>query len=201
MKNRSLLLLVMITALAAASAAKHRKPAPAAVPSGNPATVPATYVIAPDDVLDVEVWGNPQLSRQVPVRPDGKISLPLIDDVQAAGLTATQLAAAVTDKLKKFVTDPQVTVIVTAVNSQHVYILGEVNRSGMIALAPHMTVLQALSSAGGFTNFANPKKIYILRNEDGKQVKYPFNYKDVMKGRNLDQNIELKPNDEIIVPQ
>lgn len=167
-----------------------------------PATAPVStsYLIAPDDVLAIDVWKETEISRTVPVRPDGKISLPLLNDVQAAGLTATDLASAITEKLKKFIANPQVTVIVTAVNSQKVYVLGEVLRAGVLPLLPSMTVLQAISSAGGFTQFANQKGVYVLRTENGQQVKYPFNYKEVIKGVNIQQNIVLKPGDTIVVP-
>jgi polysaccharide export outer membrane protein len=168
------------------------------------APVPATndpgYVIGPQDVLDIDIWQEKELSRSVPVRPDGKISLPLLDDVQAAGLTPTQLADQLTTKFKKFVTGPQVTVIVTQINSQRVYILGESAHPGAYPLLPGMTVLQALSSAGGFTIFADLKKIYVLRKEGAKQEKFPFNYKEVIGGKNPEQNIELKAGDQIIVP-
>jgi polysaccharide biosynthesis/export protein len=158
------------------------------------------YVIGPQDVLDISVWKEAELTRTVPVRPDGKISLPLLNDVQAAGLTPTQLAAQITTNLKKFVTDPQVTVIVSQINSQRVYIMGEVTRAGAYPLLPNMTLLQALSSAGGFTQFANLKKIYMFRTENGKQVKYPFNYKDVVDGKRSDENVTLKAGDTIVVP-
>jgi polysaccharide biosynthesis/export protein len=164
------------------------------------ATPDPNYIIGPQDVLDIDVWKEAELTRDVPVRPDGKISLPLLNDVQAAGLTPTQLSEELTTELKKFITDPQVTVIVTQINSQRVYILGEMTRPGAYPLLPGMTVLQALSSAGGFTQFANLKKIYVLRNEDGKQVKFPFNYKEVVKGNNAEQNITLKAGDQIVVP-
>ncbi len=165
-----------------------------------PATADPNYVIGPQDVLDIDVWKETELTRSVPVRPDGKISLPLLNDVQAAGLTPTQLSEEITTELKKFITDPQVTVIVTQINSQRVYILGEMTRPGAYPLLPGMTVLQALSSAGGFTPFANMKKIYVLRNEGGKQEKFPFNYKEVVKGKNAEQNIVLKAGDQIVVP-
>jgi polysaccharide biosynthesis/export protein len=164
------------------------------------ATPDPNYIIGPQDVLDIDVWKEAELTRDVPVRPDGKISLPLLNDVQAAGLTPTQLSEELTTELKKFITDPQVTVIVTQINSQRVYILGEMTRPGAYPLLPGMTVLQALSSAGGFTPFANLKKIYILRTEGGKQVKFPFNYKEVVKGNNAEQNIVLKAGDQIVVP-
>jgi polysaccharide biosynthesis/export protein len=165
-------------------------------------TAPAdpNYVIGGQDVLDISVWKEAELTRTVPVRPDGKISLPLLNDVQAAGLTPTQLAAQITTSLKKFVTDPQVTVIVTQINSQRIYILGEVNRAGAYPLLPNMTVLQGLSSAGGFTIYANQKKIYMFRIENGKQVKYPFNYKEVIAGKQTEENVLLKAGDTIVVP-
>lgn len=159
-----------------------------------------SYVIGPTDVLDISVWKEPEVSRTVPVRLDGRISLPLLNDVQAAGLTPTQLAAHITESLKKFMTGPQVTVIVVTINSQRIYILGEVTRAGAFPLLPGMTVLQALSGAGGFTLFANVKNIYILRQENGQQVKYAFNYKDVANGKKPEQNIVLKAGDTIIVP-
>jgi polysaccharide export outer membrane protein len=170
---------------------------------GGPQKAPTqdpNYVIGAQDVLDISVWKEPELTRNVPVRPDGKISLPLLNDVQAAGLTPTALAAQLTTSLKKFVTDPQVTVIVTQINSQRIYILGEVNRAGAYPLLPGMTVLQGLSSAGGFTQFANLKKIYMFRMESGKQVKYPFNYKDVVSGKHPEENVALQAGDTIVVP-
>jgi len=158
------------------------------------------YVIGPQDVLDISVWKETELTRTVPVRPDGKISMPLLNDVRAAGLTPNQLAAQITTSLKRFVTDPQVTVIVTQINSQRVYILGEVTRTGAYPLLPEMTMLQALSSAGGFTQFANRKKIYMFRIENGKQVKYPFDYKAVIDGKRTDENVVLRAGDTIVVP-
>ncbi len=169
-------------------------------PAQKAATEDPNYVIGAQDVLDISVWKEPELTRSVPVRPDGKISMPLLNDVQASGLTPLQLAAAITTGLKKFVTDPQVTVIVTAINSQRIYILGEVTRAGAYPLLPNMTVLQALSSGGGFTQFAKITKIYVLRVENGKQEKHPFNYKDVIAGKAGDQNIFVKAGDTIVVP-
>ncbi len=164
------------------------------------ATTDPAYVIGPEDVLDVSVWKEPDVSRVVPVRPDGRISLPLINDVQAAGLSPQQLAGAVSEKLKKYLNGPQVTVIVTAINSQRVFVVGEVLRAGAFAMLPGMTVLQALSSAGGFTTFADVKKIHVVRLRNGKQVEIPFNYRDVLKGDNSEQNIKLQPGDTIVVP-
>ncbi|PYU50475.1 MAG: sugar transporter [Acidobacteria bacterium] len=166
----------------------------------SPVSSDPNYVIGPQDTLDISVWKEPDLTRTVPVRPDGKISLPLLDDVQAGGLTPAQLRADITQRLKKYFTDPRVTVIVTTIGSQRIYLMGEVTRAGAYPLLPGMTLLQALSSAGGFTQFANTKNIYLLRVENGKQVKHPFNYKDVVNGKNTAQNTVLKAGDTIVVP-
>ncbi len=157
------------------------------------------YVIGANDNLHISVWKEPDLTTSLPVRPDGKISLPLLNDVLAAGLTPMQLADSITEKLKKYIADPRVTVVVTAMNSQRIYVVGEVTHTGAMPLFPNMTVLQALSSAG-FTQFANLKGIYVLRTQNGKQTKLPFNYKEVVKGRNTQQNIVLKPGDQVVVP-
>jgi polysaccharide biosynthesis/export protein len=158
-----------------------------------------SYVIGPDDTLHISVWKEQDLTATLPVRADGMISLPLLNDVRAAGLTPMQLAADLTVKLKKYVTDPRVTVVVTAMNSQRVYVLGEVMHTGPMNLLPHMTVLQALATAG-FTQFANTKKIYVLRTENGKQNKIPVNYKELIKGEAMSQNMVLKPGDTVVVP-
>lgn len=172
--------------------------------SAQDATEPASgsapdYVIGPDDMLHISVWKEDELTNTLPVRPDGKISMPLLNDVQAAGLTPMQLAASVTEKLKKYLADPRVTVVVTQMNSQRIYVTGEVQHTGAMNLAPNMTVLQAVASAG-LTQFSNPKGIYVLRTENGKQQKFLFNYKQVVKGESMDQNILLKPGDTIVVP-
>lgn len=167
--------------------------AAAAVASNDP-----SYKIGPQDMLRIDVWKEPDISRIEPVRPDGKISLPLLNDVQAAGLTPMELANKIAEGLKKFMNSPQVTVSVTEINSRRVYVNGEVNRPGAFSLLPAMTALQALSSAGGFTQFANRKKIYVLRTEDGKQVKHPFNYKEVVDGKAPD--MPLQAGDIIVVP-
>jgi len=175
--------------------AKSDKPAATAQDTG----APSDYVIGADDTLRISVWKEPDLSEILPVRPDGKISMPLLNDIPAAGLTPLQLKDSITEKLKKFIADPRVTVVVTAMNSQRVFVSGEVLHSGPIALLPHMTVLQALSQAG-FNQFANLKGIYLLRTENGKQEKIPFNYKEVIKGNRPEQNIMLKPGDTVVVP-
>jgi len=157
------------------------------------------YVIGSDDVLHISVWKEPDMSEQLPVRPDGKISMPLLNDVQAAGLTPLQLKDSITEKLKKYMADPHVTVVVLAMNSRRIFVTGEVVHSGPITLLPHMTVLQALAQAG-FTQFANIKAIYLLRTDNGKQEKLPFNYKEVVKGNHPEENILLKPGDTLVVP-
>jgi len=158
------------------------------------------YVIGADDVLDVSVWKEQDLTRSLQVRPDGKISMPLIGDVQAAGMTAGQLAKSIGDRLKKYLTAPQVTVILTQINSQKVYVIGEVTRPGAYPVLPGMTILQAISSAGGLTQFANSKKIFLMRNEDHTQSKYPFSYKEVLDGRKAEENLAVKAGDTIVVP-
>jgi polysaccharide export outer membrane protein len=158
------------------------------------------YSIAPEDVLTIDVWKEPEISRTVPVRRDGKISLPLLNDLQAAGLTPTQLGAEIVEKLRATILHPQVTVIVAQMSSQRIYILGQVTRAGAYPLVPDMTVIQALSIAGGFTPYANLKKIYVMRNENGASRIFPMNYKAVINGRKPQQNIPLKPGDTIVVP-
>jgi polysaccharide biosynthesis/export protein len=169
-------------------------------PAKTPPRIDAGYKIGPQDVLRIDVWKEPDLTRQVSVRPDGKISLPLLDDVQAAGLTPLELRNFLREGLKEYITDPQVTVTVSEINSRRIFVTGEVTHSGTFALLPNMTVLQALSSCGGFTQFANTKKIYLLRMDGAKQVKIPVNYKELIKGRKPEINILLQDGDTIVVP-
>jgi polysaccharide biosynthesis/export protein len=159
----------------------------------------STYIIGAEDALQVTVWKEPTLSGAFPVRPDGMISLGLVGDVPAAGLTPMQLGLNITERLKKYIQDPSVSVVVTAVNSQRIFMIGEVGRVGPLALTPGMTPLQAISAAGGLTTFANSKHIYILRGPQGKQVKIPFNYKLALKGDST-QLISLQPGDTVVVP-
>jgi polysaccharide export outer membrane protein len=184
----------------AADAAKAKVAPTAGQAAAQALAIDPEYKIGPQDVLRIDVWKEAEISRTAPVRPDGRISLPLLNDVQAAGLTPIQLATVITDGLKKFITNPQVTVGVTEINSRRVYVTGEVTHQGAFPLLPNMTVLQALSSAGGFSQFAKLKSIYVLRTEDGKQVKHPFNYKDVVSGKKPESNIPLLPGDVIVVP-
>jgi polysaccharide biosynthesis/export protein len=204
MRTSPLVLTGMLLTLSAGSPIRAYQ-APAANPASAKAATaaPATdadYKIGPQDVLRIDVWKEPDITRVAPVRPDGRISLPLLNDVQAAGLTPSQLAATLTEGLKKFITNPQVTVSVSEINSRRVYVTGEVTKPGAFPLLPNMTVLQALSSSGGFSQFAKIKGIYVLRVEDGKQVKHPFNYKDVVSGKKPELNILLQPGDVIVVP-
>jgi polysaccharide export outer membrane protein len=170
----------------------------AVAPSG--VTTPADYTIGPDDVLTVTIWREKDMSADVVVRPDGRITLPLLNDIQAQGLTPDGLRARVTEAASKFVEDPSVTVVVKQINSRKVFVTGMVGRPGPYPLSAPTTVLQLLSIAGGVNEFADTKKILIMRTEDGVQKALKFNYKDVIRGKNLKQNILLKPGDTIVVP-
>jgi polysaccharide export outer membrane protein len=207
MNPRYLLALAVLTPILSCPAqdAKKLAEAKAAVPdapvsarAGTP-TVDENYVIGPLDVLTVNVWKQEALSGSLLVRPDGMISMSLIGDVQAANFTPAQLGDQITAKLKKYVQEPNVTVVVSQIHSKVVYLLGEVAKKGPIEMAPGMTLLEAISMGGGPTDYANTKKMYILRNEGGKRLKIPLRYKEALKG---DQscNVLLKPDDTIVVP-
>jgi polysaccharide biosynthesis/export protein len=159
----------------------------------------ASYSIGVGDVLTIDVWKQAEISRTLPVRTDGKISLPLLSDVQAAGLTPSQLSAEIAEGLHKVMVNPQVTVIVSETNSQRIYIVGQVLRGGAYPLIPSLTVVQALSNAG-FTPFANLKKIYIVRVENGRKEILPANFKQALSRHNLQQDVTLKSGDTIVVP-
>ena len=191
--------MVNLPAQAADKNKDHDKTARVAASQSTAQQADAQYVIGPLDVLGINVWHEGDLSGPLQVRPDGKISLPLLNDVQAAGLTAEQLAADLTEKLKKFLELPRVTVAVNQINSKRIFIVGEVTRSGAMTLTPGMTVLQALAQAGGFSEFADTKKIYVMRTENGQTVKYPVNYKNLIKGHGS-QNVTLMSGDTIVVP-
>lgn len=186
-----------------ASAAQSMPPAPAnassPVPLSSAAPVSPDYIIGTGDALQINVWKEPTISGSVPVRPDGMISLALLGDVRASGLTPMQLSLDITQRLKKSIIDPVVTVQVLNVNSKHVFLLGEVSKQGEVPLTPGMTPLQAIASAGGLTAYANSKHIYILRGAAGKQQKIPFDYKKAVKDGNL-QGVLLAPDDTIYVP-
>jgi polysaccharide export outer membrane protein len=159
------------------------------------------FVIGSDDILAISVWKEPDVSRVVPVRSDGKISLPLVGEVQATGRTPRQLEVEIAGKLQSYISEPDVTVIVQEVRSQRFNILGQISRPGSYALTNSMTILDAIAMAGGFRDFAKQKAIYVLRAQaDGTQQRIGFNYKEMIKGKNPDQNIKLTPRDTIVVP-
>jgi polysaccharide biosynthesis/export protein len=193
----------------AGSGSSATAPTPSAAPAAQNADASSTqakphdntFVIGNDDVLAINVWKEPDISRSIPVRSDGKISLPLVGEVQAAGLTPLSLEKEIASRLKNYISEPEVTVIVQQINSQKFNILGQVNRPGTFVIANSLTVLDAIALAGGFRDFAKQKSIYVLRqNADGTQTRIPFNYKEVVKGQNPTQNIKLQPRDTIVVP-
>ena len=162
--------------------------------------VPADYTIGAEDVLTIFFWREKDLSGDVAVRPDGRISLPLLNDVVAAGLTPDELRERLTAAAAQFLAEPTVTVMVKQINSRKVYITGQIAKPGHYPLGGPTTVMQFIATAGGVTEFADEKNISVVRMEKGKQVRLPFNYSDFKKGKNLQQNIELKPGDTVIVP-
>ena len=192
----------LASAIAAAQtpAVKPSAPPPAAAVAPTGVTPPADYVIGPEDQLTIMFWREKDMSADVVVRPDGKITLPLLNEVQASGLTPEQLRLKVTDEAKRYVEEPNATVVVRQINSRKVFITGQVGKGGPYPLSSAMTVLQLISLAGGVNEYAKVSKISIMRTENGKPVRFPFNYKEVIEGKNLKQNIELKPGDTVIVP-
>ena len=164
-------------------------------------TVSSEFVIGVDDVLAINVWKEPDLSRALQVRPDGKITLPLLGELQAAGKTAQALKEEIASGLNSYISHPEVTVIVQEVHSQKFNIMGQVSHSGTFVLTKPMTVLDGLAMGGGFNTFAKLGNIYVLRVQpDGARVRIPFNYKKVIKGQNAEQNVELETRDTIVVP-
>jgi len=160
-----------------------------------------SFVIGNDDLLSINVWKEPDVSRSIPVRSDGRISLPLVGEVQAAGRTPLQLEHEIAGKLKNYIAEPEVTVMVQQINSEKFNILGQVAKPGSYSLMNGATVLDAIATAGGFRDFAKQKGIYILRQSpDGSQSRLPFNYKDVIRGKHPEQNVKLEPRDTIVVP-
>jgi polysaccharide export outer membrane protein len=187
-----------LSAGAQTPAARHTPPA--ALSAADGAAVPRDYVIGTEDVLEVKFWKDVNLSREVVVRPDGKIGLELLNEVQAAGLTPDELRQALLVEAKRFMEEPNVAVIVKQINSRKVFITGQVERPGSYPLASSMTVLQLISLAGGLKEFAKEKEIVVMRTDKAAPTAYPFNYEDILKGRNLAQNIVLKPGDTVVVP-
>ena len=171
---------------------------PVAIPAGAP--VPADYVIGPEDVLTIVFWREKDLSSDVIVRPDGRISLPVLQDVSAAGLTPEQLRDSLTKTAERFVEDPNVTVVVKEINSRRVFITGQVAKPGPYNLTSPMTIVQLIALAGGLLEYADGKNIVIMRTENANPVSYRFNYKEVIERKNLKQNIQLKPGDTVLVP-
>jgi polysaccharide export outer membrane protein len=166
-----------------------------------PSTSSDEFVIGPGDVLAINVWKETDISKVIPVRSDGRISLPLIGELQSSGLTPKQLEAEITKRLKDYVADPSVTVVVQEIRSQKINVLGMVARPGSYAITSSLTVLDAVALTGGFRDFAKQKSIYVLRQSaDGTQARLPFNYKQVIKGVNSAQNVKLLPGDTVVVP-
>jgi polysaccharide export outer membrane protein len=197
----------------ASDTAPAKTDAPAAAEGGNPKPDPSTkpvsvegargedYLIGEGDVLQISVWGEPTASVPVAtVRTDGKISMPLIKEVPVAGLTPSQVEKNIQAQLANIIRSPDVTVIVAQINSKKIYLTGAVKREGPLKFTYRMTVLQAISEAGGLTDYAKRKEIYVLHTEDGRQYKLPFNYTAVLRGEHMEQNIKLSPGDTIVVP-
>jgi polysaccharide biosynthesis/export protein len=207
MKNRTdrqIVLGFVLIVLAGSLWAQAPDRVPAAEPSiAQSATKPhdGSFVIGNDDLLAINVWKEPDISRAIPVRSDGRISLPLVGEVQAAGRTPLQLEEEITSKLRNYIAEPEVTVMVQEIHSQKFNILGQVVKPGSYALELAPTALDAIATAGGFKDFAKQKSVYILRqNPGGSPSRIPFNYKSVIKGKNPQQNIKLQPGDTIVVP-
>ena len=202
------LVLVLLTvslsgevALAGQSASESSAPNTQAQATAANRAHNGSFVIGNDDVLAISVWKEPELSKSVPVRSDGKISLPLVGEIQATGRTPLQLEQELSTKLQSFVNSPEVTVIVEEIHSKKFNIVGEVAKPGSYSMAQAATVMDAIAIAGGFRDFAKKTGVYILRKApDGSQTKIGFNYKDFIKGKNPEQNVKLEPNDTIIVP-
>lgn len=183
------------------NAAPERASTPNPAPNAAPKAHDDMFVIGNDDVLAINVWKEPDISRSVPVRSDGKISLPLVGEVQAAGETPKKLEVEIAERLKNYISEPEVTVMVQQINSQKFNVLGMVSRPGSYVLANSPTVLDAIALAGGFRDFAKQKSIYVLRqNPDGTQTRLPFNYKEVIKGVKPEQNVRLQARDSVVVP-
>jgi len=185
----------------AAQSAAQPQNAKTATPSKPvaPLTLPKDYVIGVEDVLNVVFWKDKELSAEVLVRPDGKISLPMLNDVPAAGMTPEQLAASVQQVAAKYVRDPGVTVMVKEIRSRKVYVIGEVAKPGTFQLASEMNVIQMIAEAGGFLETANKGDVVVVRNENGQERRFKVNYSEVVKGKNVGQNIKLLPGDTILI--
>jgi polysaccharide biosynthesis/export protein len=200
MSHSSTLLLTLTLSLSLGGAAAARAQAPTPAPTSVP-RLDAEYRVGPDDLLDIEVWHEPDISGKVPVRPDGKISVPLAGEIQASGQTAPELQATIATRLRPYLSDPAVTVVVDQVNSRKVNVLGQVLHPGTYPLGTDTRVLDALATAGGPAPFAHLSRIYVLRRlPSGKILRFPFDYKQVIAGGNPAQNAMLLPGDTIVVP-
>jgi len=189
------LLLLAATASAHGQTSQPRPAIPAAAP-----VVPDDYVIGPEDVIGVLFWRDADMSGDLTVRPDGVITLPLIGDVRAAGLKPDQLKEQIQSAAGKYVTDPNVTIVLRQLNSRKVFITGEVTTPGAYPLAGPRTVMQLISLAGGLTEYADKANVTIIRHEQGRTRSLKFNYKDVSQGKKVEQNILLLPGDTVVVP-
>jgi polysaccharide export outer membrane protein len=208
MKIKTVALLLSATALVApATALAQSDRAASAVAASATSAVPgavntpANYVIGPDDVLSIMFWRDKDMSTDVVVRPDGQISLPLVNEIHAGGLTPGQLRDAIDSVARRYVEEPSITVVVKQINSRKIFITGQVEKPGPYTMSGRTTVLQLISMAGGLREFADGKKILIMRTDkNGKQSGFLFNYRQVTEGKNLAQNIELQPGDTVVVP-
>ena len=194
------------TATVADSATPPTAPAKtAAIPAGIPKMAPVVsddYLIGSGDTLQISVWAEPAASvPSVVVRPDGKITVPLVKEVEVAGLTPRQAEAVITERIGKFITDANVAVVVVAINSKKIYLIGGVKKEGPLLYTYGITVMQALSEAGGLTDYAKSRKIYILRTENGREYRLDFNYEEVIRGERMEQNVVLLPGDTVVIPQ
>ena len=193
-----LILALALFAGAPTAASPQQQPVAQAAPSA--VALPDDYVVGAEDVLGVVFWREAELSGDVTVRPDGRVTLPVIGELQAAGLRPEDLKKQIETAATKYVTDPNVTVVVRAINSRRVFVTGRVTTPGVHLLKGPLTVMQAIALSGGVTEFADAKNIKVLRIMQGKSVTLPFNYKDVVRGRKLEQNILLLPGDTVVVP-
>lgn len=193
------LLAGMLMALPLASADAEKSSTAAKQETPAVSTAPE-FRVGPGDVLRIDVWKEQEVSSTVTIRPDGRISLPLTKDIDVNNLTPIEIQKVLTAELGKFLSSPDVTVIVQQINSKKIYVMGQVSRAGSLVMVSPMTIVQALSEAGGPTEYANTKRVLVLRNDAGKQTRFTFNYKDFLKGDSAPGNIELKPGDTIVVP-
>ncbi|MGQ0735862.1 MAG: polysaccharide biosynthesis/export family protein [Acidobacteriota bacterium] len=198
------LLVCLAPATAAGQNATARGPGqsapPASAAASNSVETPPDYLIGPDDVLTIVFWREKDMTTEVSVRPDGRITLPLLNEIKAAGLTPEQLRKNINDAAERYFTEPTVAVVVKQINSRKVFITGQVAKPGVYPLTSPISVLQLLTIAGGVLEYADEKHITVLRTENGRPMSYRFNYDEVKKRRNLRQNIELKPGDTVVVP-